>query len=146
MSTMFWIWAAAMVVFLILELMTPTLVFACFVVASLAAGVFAFFSPAAFYWQIGIFVVVAVVLLPLTRKLAGKITRPSPQKSNVDALIGKVALVTKHIDPDLGGQVKIEGEIWTARANESVEEGEKVKVVEVSGTKVHVEKLSEEKE
>ena len=144
MSTMFWIWAAAMIVFLILELMTPTFVFACFVAASLVAGIFAFFSPDAYYWQIGIFVTVAVVLLPLTRKLAGKITKPSPQKSNVDALIDKVALVTKSIDPDLGGQVKIEGEVWTARANEPVEEGEKVRVIKVSGAKVHVEKLREE--
>ena len=85
-------------------------------------------------------------MLPLTRTLAKKITKPSPQKSNVDALIGKVALVTKAIDPDLGGQVRIEGEVWVASAHEKIEENVKVKVVTVSGTKVHVEKVKEEEE
>ena len=38
----------------------------------------------------------------------------------VDALIGKVGLVTKAIDPDLGGQVRFEGEVWMATANERI--------------------------
>ena len=146
MSTMFWVWVTAAVVFLILELMTPTFVFACFVVGSIAAGVYSYFYPESYYWQVGIFIVLTVGLLPLTRTLARKITKESPQKSNIDALIDKVALVTKAIDPDLGGQVKIEGEIWMARADESVAENEKVRIVSVSGTKVHVEKLTEGKE
>ena len=141
METMFWIWLAAAVVFLILELATPTLIFACFVAGSIASGVFSFFYPEAYYWQIGIFLIISTVLLPLTRALAKKITRESPQKSNVDALIGKVALVTKAIDPDLGGQVQIEGEIWVANADEAIEENAKVKVVSFSGTKAHVERI-----
>ena len=146
MSTMFWVWVTAAVVFLILELMTPTFVFACFVVGSIVAGVYSYFYPESYYWQVGIFLVLTLGLLPLTRTLAKKITKESPQKSNVDALIGKVALVTKAIDPDLGGQVKIEGEIWMARADEQISENEKVTVISISGTKAHVEKLTEEKE
>lgn len=146
MTTMFWIWMAAVVVFLILELMTPTLIFACFVVGAIVAGIYGYFYPEAYYWQLGLFITIAVVLLPLTRTLAKKITKPSPQKSNIDALIEKVALVTKAIDPDLGGQVKIEGEIWRASAQEKIEENVKVKVVTVSGTKVHVEKIEQRKE
>ncbi len=146
MSTMFWVWVTAAVVFMILELMTPTFVFACFVVGSITAGVYSYFYPEGYYWQVGIFIVLTVGLLPLTRTLARRITKESPQKSNIDALIDKVALVTKAIDPDLGGQVKIEGEIWLARADEFVSENEKVIIVSVSGTKVHVEKLTEGKE
>jgi len=141
METMFWIWLAAAVVFLILELATPTLIFACFVAGSIVSGVFSFFYPEAYYWQIGIFLIVSTILLPLTRALAKKITKESPQKSNVDALVGKVALVTKAIDPDLGGQVQIEGEVWVANADEAIEENTKVKVVSFSGTKAHVEKI-----
>ena len=140
-----WIWLAAVVIFLILELMTPTLIFACFVVGSLASGVVGFFYPDNYYLQIGIFVGLSVILLPLTRTLAKKITRESPQKSNVDALIGKVGLVTKAIDPDLGGQVRLEGETWMATANEKINENNKVIVTSVSGTKVHVEKKPEER-
>ncbi len=131
-----------MVVFLILELMTPTLIFACFVIGSLVSGVVGIFSPENYYLQIGIFVGVSVILLPLTRSLAKKITKESPQKSNVDALIGKVGLVTRAIDPDLGGQVRFEGEVWMATANERIEENAKVTVASVSGAKVHVERKS----
>lgn len=138
MSTMFWIWLAAAVVFLILELASPTLIFVCFVAGSIASGVYAYFSPEAYYWQIGIFVIVSAVLLPFTRTLAKKITKPSPQVSNIDALIGNVALVTKAIDADLGGQVRVEGEVWRASAAEAIEEGAKVKVISITGTKVNV--------
>jgi membrane protein implicated in regulation of membrane protease activity len=143
---MFWIWAAAVAVFLILELMTPTLVFACFVAASLVAGIYAYFAPDAYQWQIGLFIAVAVVLLPLTRSLAKRITKESPQKSNVDALLGRTALVTKAIDPDRGGQVKIGGEIWRALAQQEIAVGEKVTVIEVSGVHVKVEKMTTKEE
>lgn len=135
-----WIWLAAVVVFLILELATPTLIFACFVVGSLVSGVVGLFAPESYYLQIGVFVAVSVVLLPLTRSLAKKITKESPQKSNVDALIGKVGLVTKVIDPDLGGQVRFEGETWMATADEKIDVDSKVTVTSVSGAKVHVQR------
>ncbi|NOY88864.1 MAG: NfeD family protein [FCB group bacterium] len=137
-----WIWLVAVVVFLIMELMNPTLIFACFVAGSFIAGIVGLFYPTAYYWQVGVFIGISVILLPLTRTLAKKITKPSPQKSNVDALIGKIGLVTKSIDPDLGGQVRLEGEIWVATADEKIEENGKVIVKEVSGTKVHVEKIT----
>lgn len=140
MPDMVWIWLAAVVIFLILELATPTLIFACFVAGSLVSGVISFIYPENYYLQIGIFVGVSVILLPLTRSLAKKITKESPQKSNVDALIGKVGLVTKTIDPDLGGQIRIEGEVWMATANDKIDEGDKVTITSVSGTKVHVER------
>ena len=141
MSTIFWVWMAAAVAFLILELISPTLFFVCFVAGGVVAGIFSYFSPEQYYWQLGIFVIVTLGLLPLTRIIAKKITKPEPRKSNVDALIGSVALVTKAIDPDLGGQVKIEGEVWVAVASEAIPENSKVRVISVSGTKVTVEKL-----
>ena len=141
MSTIFWVWMSAAVVFLIIELVSPTLVFACFVAGAVSSGVYSLFFPEGYYIQIGIFVVVSVVLLPLTRRLAEKITKPSPQITNVDRMIGEVALVTKAIDPDTGGQVRFEGEVWGARAGEPIEVNAKVRIVSLSGTRVHVEKL-----
>ncbi len=145
MPSIVWIWLAAVVIFLILELATPTLVFACFVVGSLISGVVGFFYPDYYYLQIGVFVAVSVILLPLTRSMAKKITKESPQKSNVDALIGKVGQVTKAIDPDLGGQVRLEGEIWMATASQLIEQDTKVVVTSVSGTKVHVDRKEQER-
>ena len=143
MDNIVWIWLAAAVIFLIIELVTPTLVFVCFVAASLVSAIFAYFAPESYYWQIGIFVLIGTILIPVTRPFARRITQGgSDQKANTDALIGQVGLVTKAIDSDLGGQVRIEGEIWVANARESIAVNEKVRIISVSGTKVLVEKLS----
>ena len=139
MSSIFWIWMAAAVIFLILELMTPTLIFASFVAATAAAGVYSYFSPDSYYIQLGIFVGVAVILLPTTRVIAKKITKEPPQKSNVDALVGQTALVIKAIDPNDGGQIRFEGEVWRATAEVGIPAEQRVRIVSVSGTKVKVE-------
>ncbi|MGH8015786.1 MAG: NfeD family protein [Candidatus Zixiibacteriota bacterium] len=139
MSGIYWIWLAAAVVFLIIELTTPSLLFICFVVGAVVAGAYSYFSPDQFYWQIGIFLVVSILLIPPTRVLARKMTKPSAQKSNVDALIGKIGKVIKAIDLDDGGKIQIGGEIWIAGADRIIEEGQRVKVVSVSGARLHVE-------
>lgn len=142
MTTMFWIWMAAAVIFLIIELLSPSFFFVCFTAGAAVSGIYAYYKPEEYYWQIGIFVIVTVLLLPLSRKVAKRITKPSPRESNVDAIIGKTALVTAAIDPDNGGKVRYEGEIWVAQANEPIAENTKVRIVSVSGTKVHVERIS----
>lgn len=145
MPNIVWIWLAAFAIFLILEIITPSMMFVGFSIAALVSGIFTFFMPEAYYWQIGIFIIVSIILLPLTRKMAKKITKESPSESNVDALIGKVGLVTKAIDPDLGGQVLLGGETWWAMADEAIGENEKVTVSSVVGTRVHVNKLQKER-
>jgi len=135
---------AAAVVFLILELVSPALFFICFVAGGVVAGIFSYFSPDAYYWQIGLFIVVTLGLLPLMRKIAKRITKPAPQKSNVDALIGQVGLVTKEIDPNLGGQVLIGGETWVALADQWIEKDKKVNIISVTGTRVKVEPMEQE--
>lgn len=140
MPDVVWIWLAAFAIFLILEVMTPSMLFIGFSISALISGMFSFFYPESFYWQIGIFIIVSAIILPLTRKMAKKMTKDSPQIANVDALIGKVGLVTKPIDPDLGGQISINGEIWRAAATETILENEKAKILKVVGATVHVEK------
>jgi membrane protein implicated in regulation of membrane protease activity len=130
---------AAAVVFLIIELLTPTLIFVSFAIAAAIAGIYAQLNPTEYYWQIGIFIIATVVLLPLSRKAAKKLVKPSDD-SNVDAMIGKLALVTAAIDPDHGGKVRFEGEIWQALAEEAIEENAKVRIVAVTGTRVRVQR------
>ncbi len=141
METMFWIWMAAAVVFLIVELLTPTMIFICFAVGAVIAGIYAQVGPeGTINWQVGIFAVVSIALLPLTRRFAKKLTKDSPELSNVDRMIGKVAMVTTDIDPDVGGKVQFEGETWVALAPEAIASGSKVKILSISGTKVNVER------
>ena len=142
MPNIVWLWLAAFVIFLILELLTPSMIFAGFSIAALISGIFAYFLPDAYYWQIGIFIIASIILLPLTRNFVKRITTEEPSKSNIDALIGKVGRVTKAIDPDLGGQILFEGETWRATSSVPIAVNEKVKILSISGTKVLVEKLT----
>lgn len=142
MEPIFWIWMAAALVFLIIELTSPTLIFLCFVVGSVTAGLFSISYPDEHYWQVGICLAVSLALLPLSRKFAHKISKAQPQNANVDRMIGHSAIVTKPISPDSPGQIKYEGELWLANAGESFPEGTKVKIVSLSGTRVRVERLS----
>ena len=140
MPTVFWIWLVAFAIFLILEIFTPSMIFLGFAVSALVSGVYGYFYPESYYWQIGIFVIVSGILLPVTRIVAKKIENKSAQIANVDALIGKVGIVTKKIDADLGGQILLEGENWRATADTDIDVQEKVVVLKIVGTRVHVEK------
>ena len=141
MSTMFWIWMAAAVVFLIIELATPALFFICFSVGAAAAGIYGQFYPESYPWQIGIFILVSAAVLPLSRKFASRISKEAPETSNVDRMINQTAIVTKEVDPDDPGQVRYQGEIWRAEADEKIEEEAKVTILSISGTTVKVKRL-----
>lgn len=140
---MFWIWLGAAVIFLIVELGTPVLVFACFVIGSFGAAITSTITES-YLIQMAVFVIVSTVLIPLTRPLARKITKESPQKTNVDAMIGQVGIVIKKIDPDADtGQVRVIGQVWQANADGVINEGKKIKVESVSGARLNVLKVEE---
>jgi inner membrane protein len=138
MPTMFWIWLAVAAVFLIIELATPTMIFISFFAGAVAAALYSLGSPDGYYWQIGIFLIVSIILLPMMRRLAKKITRGPTRMSNVDRMIGGEALVVKAIDPDNDGRVRFEGELWAAKAERPIAENTRVIITSVSGVKVHV--------
>lgn len=69
--------------------------------------------------QIGVFVIVSILLLILTRPIAVKFFNQERQKTNAESLIGQHALVTEDIDTiKAKGQVEICGQIWSAKTDE----------------------------
>ena len=65
--------------------------------------------------QIILFVFSTLILLIFTRPIAVKYIKKT--STNIDTLIGKQAIVTEKIDNLAGtGQVKIDGNVWTARS------------------------------
>ena len=56
-----------------------------------------------------------------------------------EGLVGEIGVVRSRIDPE--GQITVRGEIWMAFCEETLEAGEKVRVLEVVGLKVKVEKV-----
>lgn len=89
--------------------------------------------------QIILFVAATVILLIFTRPLAVKYIKKT--STNIDTLIGKQAIVTEKIDNLAGtGQVKIDGNLWTARSEGGfiIDEREVVEIIKISGVKLIV--------
>jgi len=97
--------------------------------------------------QIIVFLVVSVVLFIWTRPLLMKYFNKDREKTNVDSVIGKSAIVLNAIDNvHSAGTVELDGMEWTARASKDddvYQVGEVVRVLEVQGVKLIVEKVSE---
>lgn len=60
------------------------------------------------------------------------------KSTNVDAIIGKNAVVVKRILPAQAGQIKVNGEVWRAQANREIAEGSTVVIRSVSGVTLAV--------
>ncbi|MEV0354549.1 NfeD family protein [Nocardia sp. NPDC050697] len=83
-----------------------------------------------------VFAAITLVLFAGVRPvLRRKFGTPPPIATNVDALPGKTALVLQPV-AEHAGQVKIDGEVWTARPlnpDETYEEGTSVYVMKIDG-------------
>ena len=139
MTVMYWLVAAA--VFVVIEIMTMGLTTIWFAGGALVGAVMAAVSLP-LWSQIIAFAVISVILLILTRPWALKYVNNRTIKTNVDSLIGQTGLVTQDIDNlNAKGQVKVRGQIWTARSisdEVKLHEGQKVSIESISGVKVIV--------
>ncbi len=103
---------------------------------ALAAAGFAGVTDGPVWLDAIVFAVVSVGLVAGVRPpLLRKVRRGVGLTTNVDALLGKKATVLERVDHH-GGQVKLSGEVWSARAiNEAqvLEPGRTVIVLEING-------------
>jgi membrane protein implicated in regulation of membrane protease activity len=86
--------------------------------------------------QVITFVVISVALLVFVRPLAYRNRQHAGQRSGIDALRGRQALVLERVDSGTDGRIKLAGEVWSARALEEgrvFDPGEHVDVVEIDG-------------
>jgi membrane protein implicated in regulation of membrane protease activity len=81
--------------------------------------------------QVAAFIVLSVLSLALIRPIARRHLATAPplhQRTGASALIGLEALVLEQVDRDRG-QVKVEGDVWSARSDHDVfEPGSRVRV------------------
>ncbi len=129
------LWLIAAVVFGVGEIATLSFFLAPFAGGALAAAaVSAIGAPAGVSWAV--FLVASIVLLLALRPLARSHRRQAPSlRTGTAALVGKSAMVIEQVDGD-GGCVRLEGEMWTARAfdeDEVIEPGTRVQVIEIRG-------------
>lgn len=132
------VWLIIAIVIFAVEALTVNLTTIWFGLGAIVAMIFAAFG-ASTQIQIIAFAVATVILLIFTRPIAVKYIKKT--STNVDTLIGKSAIVTEKIDNLKGtGQVKIDGNIWTARSENDfiIEEREVVEICRISGVKLIV--------
>ncbi len=141
-NTVVILWAAAIIVFAVLEAVTVQLVSIWFVFGSVA-GLVAALLGAPVYVQVIAFIAVSVIALLVTRPLVRKRLKPNVVPTNADRVIGKHGTVFEEINNENGtGLVKVEGQFWSARA----EDGEilppetGVEVLRIEGAKIIVKK------
>lgn len=116
MDTIVIIWAAMIVVFLIIEGATAGLASIWFALGAVAGLVLAL-ADVALGWQISAFIVVSTATLILTRPLAVKYVNTKVQATNADRVIGQTGVVVEEINNIAGtGTVKIDSRTWTARS------------------------------
>ena len=140
-----WVWVALVIIFTLIEVSTLGLYTVWFAISALLM-VFLSFLSIPLSVQILIFLAISALLLIFTRPLAVKRLKMGQEKTNVDSLIGKQALVIKAISEFERGQVKINGQIWSARSEDNTDiiEGSKCEILRIEGVQLIV-RLMEEK-
>ncbi len=134
------LWLIALVGFIVVEAATVTMVSAWFAAGALSALLVALLGADP-WLQWLVFGVVSTVMLAMLRPIARKHFNPRRTRTNVDAVVDRVCLVTTPIDNLHGcGQVKIGDVEWSARSTDGspIPVGTEVKVDRVEGVKVYV--------
>jgi membrane protein implicated in regulation of membrane protease activity len=143
-----WFWLALTVVFTLIELASSfnltTIWFAIssFIMIFVSGLTELLDAPIRFRLHLGIFLVIAMVLLVFTRPIAIKKLKVGKVKTNVDDLVGRDALVVKEITKYGKGEVKIRGQIWTAISDndEEIAENTECVIMRIEGVKAVVRK------
>jgi len=130
---MTFIWLGIIAALVVIELVTYGLYFAALAAAALVPLVFSLLGLDLWVQALG-FLAAAVVALVFIRPLITKLQGDKPETmTNVNALVGKPALVTEEVT-QVNGYVKIQGEIWSARtSNGSKAVGSEVVIEKIAG-------------
>jgi membrane protein implicated in regulation of membrane protease activity len=131
-----WMWLAAGLVLVVAELATPGgFVIIFFGVAALLIGVLGLLGVVSSApLQFLLFSVLSVGSLALLRaRLQSKLRTPGA--SNVDSLIGDLAIPQERLSPGVVGKVEVRGSTWSARNTSSVtlDPGQRARVAGVDG-------------
>ncbi len=140
------IWILLAVILAVGEIMSPSFFLAPFALGALLGG-FADVAGASAAVAMIVFLVSSGLLLGLARPIARRHLRtPAQLRTGTAALIGRTAMVTQRVDNDANsGAVKLEGEVWTARAyddDDIIEAGRRVHVVEIKGATALVSEIT----
>ena len=137
---MWYIWLILAGVFVIGEVLTAGFLIFWLGIASLIAMAVSFITDNIII-QTTVFLISSVILILATKPLVKKFAKVETTKTNAFSLIDKKGIVTKDISSiNSTGQVKVEGELWSATGENDMEisKGTEVKIKEITGVKLIV--------
>ena len=137
---MWYIWLILAGVFVIGEVLTAGFLIFWLGIASLIAMGVSFITDNIII-QTTVFLISSVILILATKPLVKKFAKVETTKTNAFSLIDKKGIVTKDISSiNSTGQVKVEGELWSATGENDMEipKGTEVKIKEIKGVKLIV--------
>ena len=137
---MWYIWLILAGVFVIGEVLTSGFLIFWFGLAALIAMAVSFITDNIII-QTTVFLISSVILILATKPLVKKFAKVETTKTNAFSLIDKKGIVTKDISSiNSTGQVKVEGELWSATGENDIEipKGTEVKIKEIKGVKLIV--------
>ena len=136
------LWLIVLVAAIVIESMTMGLTSIWFSGGAIAAMIVELLNGS-ISLQIIVFLIISLILLFYTRPIAVKHFNQKREKTNLDTVIGRTAVVSIPIhNLKETGQVMLDGKEWTARSNDSSKQFDKdalVKVVAIRGVKLMVE-------
>lgn len=139
----YWVyWIIIAVILTIIEACTTNIVCIWFVASSLLAMIISLFTDNLII-QIGVFALLGVILLILTKPFINKYLKKQNVKTNLDRVVGMIGTVTHEITKNNIGEVKVDGKKWSAISKQKLNIGETVKVLKIEGVKLVVEKEEE---
>ncbi len=134
-------WLGVAVFFLVVELLTTTLVSIWFVPAAIIVCLLTFVIDS-LVWQIAIFVVLSAVFMVVARKIYKKhIKKPVDDVDQNEKLLGKTAVVTEDTTP-ISGRILVGDVYWRAVSEngDTIPKDEIVVIKRVEGTTLVINK------
>lgn len=136
------VWFMLAIVLIFVEIATVNLVCIWFAIGCLLAGIVGLITDNTMI-QVGIFLIVSILSLILTKPFIKKLRPKGIVRTNLDRVIGQIGIVTSDIDKLEPGEVKVDGKKWMAVSDTKIKKDSKVEILAIDGVKLKVKEIKE---
>lgn len=134
------VWLAIIIILTSIEILSANLTTIWFVISGVIALTVSFFTDN-YLIQFAVFVILGVIFLITTRPFLVKKLKTKSEATNLDKVVGMEGVVTEKITKRDIGEVKVDGKNWSAYSDKTINAGEVVKILEINGVKLKVDKV-----
>ncbi len=138
------LWLIIGVVLFLLEMAVPGFVLFFFGLAAWITALGSYLFNWGLNIQLGVFLASSLLCLFGLRNIVKKVFMGDAKEDGADSILasgGEKCMVSKGIYPPAEGQVKFSGTFWRAEAEEAIEEGEMVTIVQQNDLLITVQKI-----